>query len=303
MSLADKKRSICDRLREIWTLSHSQRRTAIKRLFLQYHPDKNPDNVQEYENLFQFLLDQINHLENNEDFDATDTTESSAASGKGNKFSGRQNSRPPPTWSRDFENWSYTARRHKQSRNKCSRSNHQQEFFSNFTRKQRDTSSSFSSFFREEKRNSHERNPTEGWRWIRQAKADFRDLQSCLCHANHEGGYSLVCFLAHQVAEKALKGALLALCDNFDSREMESHTLLNHSNILSNLRPYEAQNIPELCVPLTPYYQKTRYPDQWPGFIDIPSEHYQLEEAEQAMKIAENILHIIISIMPQIHEE
>ena len=297
-SLADKKKTICDKLREIWTtIADVQlRRTAIRRLYLQYHPDKNTENAEEYAILFQFLQDQIEHLENKEDLDDPNASESATTSRSRSTSSGRQNSRFNTTWSRDFENWNSTARSHKQSRRRQSRT-HQHDSFGNSFRQFRNCSSS-----RESRRDTNNCNPSEGWRWIRQAKIDFHDLQSCLEQTNNGGKYSLVCFLAHQVAEKALKGVLIALC-GLDDTEMESRTLLNHANILCNLRPQEALNIPEICVPLVPYYQKTRYPNQWPGCTDAPSDHYDQDDAEQAMKNAQEILGIIISIMPNIREE
>ena len=296
-SLSDKKRTICDQLREIRTLTDAQlKRTAIRRLYLQYHPDKNTENAKEYEILFRFLQDQIKHLENNEDLDDPDASESSTTSRSRSTSSGRQNSRFTPTWSRDFENWDSTARSHRRSRTHQSRT-HQHDSSGNFFQHFRNCSSS-----RENKRDTNNCNPSEGWRWIRQAKIDFRDLQSCLEQTDNEGKYSLVCFLAHQVAEKALKGVLIALC-GLDNREMESRTLLNHANILCNLRPQEALVLPELCVPLVPYYQKTRYPDQWPSCADAPSDHYHQDDAEQAIKNSQEILRIIISLMPDIREE
>ena len=296
-SLADKKRIICDQLREITTLADDQlRRTAIRRLYLQYHPDKNTENAEEYDILFRFLLNQIKHLENNEDLDDPDASESSTTSRSRSTSSGRQNSRFTPTWSRNFENWNSTARSHKQSRTHQSET-HQHDSSGNFFRQFRNCSSSS-----ENRRDTNNCNPSEGWRWIRQAKLDFRDLQSSLKQTENEGQYSLACFLAHQVAEKALKGVLIALC-GLENREMESRTLLNHANILCNLRPQEALNLPELCDPLVPYYQKTRYPDQWPGCTDAPSDHYHQDDAEQAMKNSQEILRIIISLMPDIREE
>ena len=296
-SLSDKKRTICDQLREIRTLADAQlKKTAIRRLYLQYHPDKNTENAKEYEILFQFLQDQIKHLENNEDLDDPDASETATTSRSRSTSSGK-NSHFTPTWSRDFENWDSTARSHRQNRTRQSRTDQHDSSFGNFFRHFRNCNSS-----RENRRDTNSCNPSEGWRWMRQAKIDFRDLQSCLKQTENGVEYSLVCFLAHQVAEKALKGVLIALC-SLDNREMESRTLLNHANILCNLRPQEALSLPELCVPLVPYYQKTRYPDQWPGCTDAPSDRYHQDDAEQAMKNAQEILRIIISLMPDIRED
>jgi len=47
---------------------------------------------------------------------------------------------------------------------------------------------------------------SEGWRWLEQAQADLH----WTCHLNDQGAYYLVCFLAQQAAEKALKAFLYA---------------------------------------------------------------------------------------------
>ena len=38
------KKSIREAIKAAWALPEEQRRKAIKRLYLQHHPDKNPDN-------------------------------------------------------------------------------------------------------------------------------------------------------------------------------------------------------------------------------------------------------------------
>ena len=49
-------------------------------------------------------------------------------------------------------------------------------------------------------------NTTEGMRWVRQAEIDLEVLQSCQNQASSNHGFAHVCYIAHQVVEKALKG-------------------------------------------------------------------------------------------------
>jgi len=63
----------------------------------------------------------------------------------------------------------------------------------------------------------------EGWRWIEQAEADRQGLQLLF-----EGGsYHLACFIAQQVAEKALKAYIYAQGEEF----VNCQTRLNRSAI------------------------------------------------------------------------
>ena len=246
---------------------------------MRYHPDKNPDNVAEAEILFLFLRAQIAHLENNEPLDdpASETRTSSSSTNA-----------TSTTWSRDFPKWDATARCHKQRRSRARSSSAQRDpFFVPFSRNARDID---------------KRNPTEGRRWVRQAEMDARVLCACLSQAKDTDGYAHVCFLGHQVAEKALKGGMYALC-GLDVRKLESHQLSDNAHALRTVEPQAAQHLPDHSCPLEVYHLKTRYPSEWPRYNDVPSDHYHQRDAEDAKKHAEEVLRIVMSIMPRHAEE
>ncbi|XP_019851646.1 PREDICTED: sacsin-like [Amphimedon queenslandica] len=72
------RRKICEQLRLLWSLPDAERRRGVRRLYLQYHPDKaEPSKVSIYEEAFKFLKCQINRLENNLPLLDPDITESS----------------------------------------------------------------------------------------------------------------------------------------------------------------------------------------------------------------------------------
>ncbi|EDO32860.1 predicted protein, partial [Nematostella vectensis] len=50
-------------LEEAWKLPLETRRKIIKRLFLKWHPDKNPDDVEFCTKVFQHLQNEIQRLE------------------------------------------------------------------------------------------------------------------------------------------------------------------------------------------------------------------------------------------------
>lgn len=59
-SFDEAKREIDQYLAEIWILSEEERHKAIKRLYLRWHPDKNPDCQCLATEVFQYLQNQIN---------------------------------------------------------------------------------------------------------------------------------------------------------------------------------------------------------------------------------------------------
>ena len=243
-----------------------------------YHPDKNPDNEEECEELFWYLKAQIEHLERNRFLDDPSTynaVNSTMSSGTNSTSF---------DWTTDFNDWDATAQYHKQRKDYNSQQNCQSGLSHPFGKSER----------------VNDKNPLEGRRWIRQSQTDMCVLESCLTQAHSTNGYAHVCFLAHEVAEKALKGGMYTLC-GLDNRRMESHQLLNNAHALCSLRPHLARNLPSLCCHLEAYYLKTRYPNQWPCHTDAPFEHYNLEDAEAAKNYARKILEIVISIIPDMH--
>lgn len=122
----------------------------------------------------------------------------------------------------------------------------------------------------------------EGQRWLRQAEEDLRWTR----HLVREGAYHIVCFLAQQVAEKALKAFLYA-----QGREI----VLGHSveRLCREAAQYEnafATHAPRWAI-LDSYYVPTRYPNSLPG--SIPAEVYTQEAAEEAARLAEEVVQAV----------
>lgn len=119
----------------------------------------------------------------------------------------------------------------------------------------------------------------EGHRWLTQAEEDLRWARRLL----EEGGYHLACFLAQQVAEKALKAFLYA-----QGEEM----VLGHS--VHRLAQEAAAWIPDFSSLATrwgildTYYIPTRYPNGLPD--GIPAQVYNRPVAEDAVKLAEEVV-------------
>ncbi|MFA6107803.1 MAG: HEPN domain-containing protein [Candidatus Latescibacterota bacterium] len=122
----------------------------------------------------------------------------------------------------------------------------------------------------------------EGHRWLEQADADRRGAQVLL-----EGGvYHLVCFLAQQVAEKAIKAFLYAAGEDLvvgHSVEALCRWAARYDTEFEQLR--------ELAGPLDGYYIPTRYPNGLPD--SIPARVYGRASADQVLVLCDHALDLV----------
>ena len=142
---------------------------------------------------------------------------------------------------------------------------------------------------------------TKGKRWVEQAEVDFGMLEINKSQAQENPtlkGFGLVCFLSHQVCEKALKGGVYAICRRKDERKTHIHKL---SELLSMIRAAEDED--RMHIPpgtlksiddrITPsfedYFLNTRYQDRWDD-DKIPADHFTPSDANRAFDIAEFVL-------------
>ncbi len=118
----------------------------------------------------------------------------------------------------------------------------------------------------------------EGRRWLEQAQVDLHWAR----HLQTEGAYYLVCFLAQQLAEKALKAFLYAqgeeLVIGHSVRQLCQRAVAYEPQLLDYL---EAWGI------LDSYYIPTRYPNALPD--DIPARVYNREASSSALTLAEAV--------------
>ena len=130
------------------------------------------------------------------------------------------------------------------------------------------------------------RNPPleQGRRWLRQAQQDLHWTR----HLAEQGAYHLACFLAQQVAEKALKAFLYAQGEEI---------VLGHS--IERLCVAAAAFEPEFRVRarswsiLDGYYVPTRYPNGLPD--GIPADVYTQRAAADAVALAGEAVEFVAS--------
>lgn len=121
------------------------------------------------------------------------------------------------------------------------------------------------------------RSRQEADRWFRQAREDLTTTR-CLFEAER---FDAACFYAHQAAEKAAK----ALRYHAGERVVIGHGV---ADLLA------ASNFPvdevDRFARLDEYYIPARYPNGLPG-DRIPARHYTRKQAEEALGLAEEVLH------------
>ncbi|HEX15812.1 MAG TPA: HEPN domain-containing protein [Deltaproteobacteria bacterium] len=115
----------------------------------------------------------------------------------------------------------------------------------------------------------------EGKRWLRQATEDLRWADDLA----QRGGYHIACFLAQQVAEKALKAFLYA---------MGEEVVLGHSveRLCEEAARFDlsfSEKRRRWSI-LDGYYVPTRYPNSLPD--GIPATVYTADAAREAVKMA-----------------
>uniref|UniRef100_A0A1X7UXC8 Sacsin/Nov domain-containing protein n=1 Tax=Amphimedon queenslandica TaxID=400682 RepID=A0A1X7UXC8_AMPQE len=98
-NLRSLKKKICEQLRLLWRLPDTERRRGVRRLYLQYHPDKaDPSKVSIYEEAFKFFKSQINRMENNLHPDVTESSSHHTETNFGSH------------WESNFNQWDRSAR-------------------------------------------------------------------------------------------------------------------------------------------------------------------------------------------------
>jgi len=118
--------------------------------------------------------------------------------------------------------------------------------------------------------------------WLDEAADDYEAAR--LLYA--AGKYSKACFFSHQACEKAVKALMIRRLGRYDP----VHSV---AELLRRLRP--AVSVPEDLVRkgelLDRYYVPTRYPNAWPA--GAPHRHYVREDAEEALRLAEEVLRFV----------
>ena len=282
-NLIDIKKEICEELKKIWKLPDDMKRKAIKRMYLKWHPDKNLVNTKLAEEAFKFLKRQIERMEEGKPMEDPDEPEQSEdTTPQGSRFSSS-------FWESFFRTWDNTAHSHSHYQQKEWRNSD----FSGTSHQSYPQSDPFGfSFF----------DPTapdkdKARNWMRQAECDYAAL-SILVNSCNPDVCANICFLAHEVAEKAIKAGMLAVWG------LRSMDFKNHKKIIDFAINLE-QAHPQLsglldhvqALPTEKFYYKTRWPN-WNGLQHaVPADSFDESTARRASDNAKAVLEMMKTLV------
>ncbi|XP_015275071.1 PREDICTED: sacsin-like [Gekko japonicus] len=195
--LSEVKEKVDACLAEVWSLLEEERKKAIRRLYLCYHPDKNLGQEVLANEIFKYLKEKIEEMENKGLKGGSSWGPKSSGSSSGPKSSSRNSWNFSNYWSE----WDQQAHRHQQRRQEFTRQRQSGRGGSNFTY-------NFWSFYR-----SGTKGMEEARRWLRQAEYDLRAAANEVANDSTEW----LLYKTYRAVEKALTAVEYKQGGHFDS--------------------------------------------------------------------------------------
>ncbi|XP_035698973.1 sacsin-like [Branchiostoma floridae] len=274
-SLQDAMEEVSNILEEAWKLPEKERKKVVRRLYLQWHPDKNPDNVEMSTEVCKHIQAEISRLEKG-------LPRKSA--GQGHRSGSGGFDFGESTFSSSFNRWNAHAGFHRRQR---------EQFYERYQ------GSDFSGW----RTNSGQwvppksdrssfPNPREAARWHRQATAD---LQAAKDNLRGPGtSHEWTCLMCHQAVEKALKAVQLG---KFGKYEMIHHIGRMAMGLMARYGD-EMAGIGDAAMELSSIgsylrcddvYLRARYPNLHPA-PRVPNDVFTRQHAESAIHLAQTVL-------------
>ncbi|KAM3923090.1 sacsin-like [Leptodactylus fuscus] len=249
-SIEDLKKEIDLDLNKIWGLPKNERMTAIRRLYLKYHPDKNINREQVFTEACKYLQQRIKEKESGK-------TMSNCTSSSGYRGTGG--------FSNFWEKWNNQAHNHRYHR----------EHFSRRTRCNYD-------FWGYHSSSTHPK-PQEADRWLKQAICDLKAAEHDVGHGHTEW----VFYKVHQAVEKACFAAQYLKVGEIDKNVTIvslAHTVSSYSSKLRGIHD-EVKEMKACGVDK----QRTQYPNCYPP-PGIPNNRLDPDHEERVIALAKSVV-------------
>ena len=273
--LLEVKQKIVKELKLIWNsdLSDTEKKKAVFRMFLIYHPDKVMTNKHLYEEAFKFLQQQLDRLGKGLQLDEPKDEEV------------LDDNCEPSHWreyftscSDVFETYSCKSGTGSVGGNKNRKGGVGRfDGWNNLVKPKPDV--------------------TEAKRWLRQASSDREAMKILLDSLSTKHVSCQVAFLAHEVVEKALKAGMYKLIGiNPSCESLVHHKLTSHACAISSEKPGQIEELPGIASKMESSYLDTRFPNRYP-IPFAPVDKYCPEQARNNAEMAETVYKIIDKIV------
>ena len=265
--LKEIKRKIANELRIIWKsdLTDDERKKAVRRMFLKYHPDKAASNKHLYEEAFKYLLRQLDRLEKGLPLEEPDDEEDGSCE--------------ESHWHNYYNSCKDVIRSYRGGGGVGGGGGGWSGW------------SGWGAYF------APKPDDIEANRWLRQAKSDLEAMKILLCFLNDRPVSCQVAFLAHEVIEKALKSGMYALIGiNSNSESLVHHKLTSHARAISAEKSGQLEELPRIALAMESSYLDTRFPNCHPR-PNAPVDVYRPDQARINSEMAETVYELIEKIV------
>uniref|UniRef100_A0A803TLC6 HEPN domain-containing protein n=1 Tax=Anolis carolinensis TaxID=28377 RepID=A0A803TLC6_ANOCA len=253
--LSEVKKEVDACLAEIWCLSVEERKKAVRRLYLCYHPDKNVGQEELANEIFKYLKERIQEMEN-----------------KDKPSGSNSNTRNFWNFSQCWSEWNEQAHRHHHSRE---RGYYNYDFWS-FHQSRPNCSRNQSRRLCEE----------EAKRWLRQAECDLKAAAGVA----GDGSTEWLLYMTYQAVEKALTAVVYSEGGHFDKSQslaMLASTVASWGDELK-LLPEQIDELRDHGVD----DKTTQYPS-YHDLPTIPNEAFQACKEKDVLLSARKILNTV----------
>ncbi|XP_071951516.1 sacsin-like [Antedon mediterranea] len=270
-NLDDTKSTVSDELEEIWKLEVQERKKAIKRLYLKWHPDKNPDHEEFCNEVFKHLKNEVDRLEKGRPRNSMNYYTSDFG-----------------TWDEPFRGWDERARRYRSNRYHFNSGSSPRYNFGSSSGYNFGSSSGFSGY-----RNftSYTSTPSQRDAKLSQSQARHDFFAAGNDVDGSHPSYEWVAYKCLQAAEKSLKAAILSSTGgNYMTHDIR-HLLITVEGI-PNCPNGLRKHVSELCT-----HGKDQNTARYYWGNTIPHNRYSSEDANICISNAGAILDMMDTLI------